>query len=313
MELSQLRHFHAVVVHGKVGEAARAEGIAQPALTQSVRRLERDLGCPLVERAGRGVRVTEAGLLFDRRIAGALEEIDAARDEVRRFAAGEERTVRVSIGAASGLMAEAIARFRAERPDGRFEIRHFDAGARCDVRSLTRAQGAGPAASGTRAVFTERIMAALPRQMHERLVAEGRLQSGAIPVAELADAPFLTMSSSVGFRGVCDVACARAGFAPSIACESDNPATVERMISLGLGVGFWPEHSWGSVGESCRLVPIDGEGFARDIVVELLEAGREPSCAFFACACRTIAAAFDAPERGRTGVETPGGAVRSAR
>lgn len=292
MELGQLRHFHAVVVHGKVGEAARAEGIAQPALTQSVRRLERDLGCTLLERAGRGVRVTEAGLLFDRRIAGALEQIDAARDEVRRFAAGEERTVRVSIGAASGLMAEAIAAFRAERPDGRFEIRHFDREARCDVRSLTRAAGTGPEACATRAVFTERIMAALPAQMHDRLAAEGRLRAGAIPAAQLAGAPFLTMSSSVGFRGVCDAACARAGFAPSIACESDNPATVERMISLGLGVGFWSEHSWGAVGESCRLVPVADEGFARDIVVELREPAHDEARAFYDCACRTLAAAF---------------------
>ena len=132
------------------------------------------------------------------------------------------------------------------------------------------------------------------------------MRSGAIPVAELAGAPFLTMSASVGFRGVCDVACARAGFAPSIACESDNPATIERMISLGLGVGFWPEHSWGPVGENCRLVPVGGEGFARDIVVELMDAGREPSRAFFACACRTIAAAFDAPGRGEAGALCPG-------
>lgn len=292
MELSQLRHFHAVVVHGKVGDAARAEGIAQPALTQSVRRLERDLGCALLERAGRGVRVTEAGLLFDRRIAGALEQIDAARDDVRRFAAGEARTVRVSIGAASGLMAEAIGAFRSERPSGRLEIRHFEKEARCDVRSLTRAKGAGPAACATRAVFTERIMVALPAQMHDRLADEGRLRAGAIPVAELAGAPFLTMSSSVGFRGVCDAACARAGFVPSVACESDNPATVERMISLGLGVGFWPEHSWGSVGASCRLVPVADDGFARDIVVELREPGHEGARAFFDCACRTIAAAF---------------------
>ena len=278
MELGQLRHFHAVVVHGKVGEAARAEGIAQPALTQSVRRLERDLGCTLLERAGRGVRVT------GRRDFVRPADRRRPRTAPSPLAAGEERTVRVSIGAASGLMAEAIAAFRAERA---LEISRREAPRRALAQVRARSW-----ACATRAVFAERIMAALPAQMHDRLAAEGRLRTGAIPAAQLAGAPFLTMSSSVGFRGVCDAACARAGFAPSIACESDNPATVERMISLGLGVGFCPKFTWGAVGESCRLVPVADEGFARDIVVELRGPAHDEARAFYDCACRTLAAAF---------------------
>ena len=48
------------------------------------------------------------------------------------------------------------------------------------------------------------------------------------------------------------------GFAPRISFESDNPSVVRKMIGLGLGVGFWPEQSWGETkGEGVALLPLD--------------------------------------------------------
>ena len=51
--------------------------------------------------------------------------------------------------------------------------------------------------------------------------------------------------------------------------ESDSPDVVRKFIALGLGVGFWPERSWGALeGSDVALAPIADPGFARDIVVE---------------------------------------------
>ena len=62
--------------------------------------------------------------------------------------------------------------------------------------------------------------------------------------------------------------------------ESDNPAVVRKMISLGLGVGFWPERSWGPVnGDDVIVLPLADDGFSRTIRLELTSRGLEKEAA----------------------------------
>ena len=66
MEMHQLRYFAKVAELGNVTRAAEACHVSQPSLSQQIAKLERELGQPLLERLGRGVRLTEAGRLFRR-------------------------------------------------------------------------------------------------------------------------------------------------------------------------------------------------------------------------------------------------------
>ena len=68
---------------------------------------------------------------------------------------------------------------------------------------------------------------------------------------------FISLMGSRQFRTICDGLCADAGFAPNIIFESDNPATVKNMIAAGMGVGFWPEFTWGELdSDGVRLIEI---------------------------------------------------------
>ena len=79
----------------------------------------------------------------------------------------------------------------------------------------------------------------------------------------------MALAGTRAFRAVCDELCGQVGFAPNVVFESDSPDVVRKFIALGLGVGFWPEHSWGALeSEDVALAPIADERFARDIVVE---------------------------------------------
>lgn len=86
--------------------------------------------------------------------------------------------------------------------------------------------------------FTERICLALPVQDN---------RTSPLPLETLKNDRFICLANTSSFRTLCDERCQEHGFKPHVIFESDNPSVVRKMIGLGLGVGFWPEHSWGTL------------------------------------------------------------------
>src|SRR6195952_3064228 len=97
MDLRQLEAFVAVATELHFGRAAERLLIGQPTLSDLVRRLERELGTPLLTRTTRRVALTEAGAELLRHAKTILDDIAAASTAVRRIAGGDGGTVRVGI------------------------------------------------------------------------------------------------------------------------------------------------------------------------------------------------------------------------
>jgi DNA-binding transcriptional LysR family regulator len=97
MELRQLEAFVAVATELHFGRAAEQLGIGQPTLSDLIRRMERELGAPLLTRTTRKVALTGAGQELLGRAKVILDEVAAAAAAVRRTAKGETGTVRVAI------------------------------------------------------------------------------------------------------------------------------------------------------------------------------------------------------------------------
>ena len=83
MDIRQLRYLVALAEEQHFTRAATREHVAQPALSQQIRRLEAELGLPLVQRTTRHVAITEAGELLVARARRILAELDAARAELQ--------------------------------------------------------------------------------------------------------------------------------------------------------------------------------------------------------------------------------------
>ena len=198
MDILQLKYFLEVARTEHVTHSARNLQIAQPALTQSIKRLEAELGVELFARVGRNIRLTPAGAYLRDRIAPAMEILETAPEDVRAFAAGEAGTVKVGIFSASNVVVDAITAYRASFPSVNFRITQDEFESACDITvstvmpSSSNARGEGIAV-GDRTLFRERIGIAVP----------GSSSFGdVVSLDDLADEPFVCLAGSRRLREV---------------------------------------------------------------------------------------------------------------
>ena len=261
MELLQLKYFLAVAESEHMTNTAKQLHIAQPALSQSIHRLEQELGVSLFERAGRGIRISPAGAYVRDRVKPAMETLENVARDVQLFQQGEQDVVRVGVHAASGVAIDGIAAYSELNPHVSFEITQDERERHRDVIVTTiTPRGSSTVENATeKTPFSERIGIAVPA---------GSTRGETASLSDFASERFIALAGSRRFREVCDTFCAHRAFTPHIAFESDNPLVVKKMIGLGLGVGFWPDHSWGDLDPaSCRLVHLRETEFMRDVIV----------------------------------------------
>ena len=89
-----------------------------------------------------------------------------------------------------------------------------------------------------------------------------------ISLKEIEDEKFIELYGSKQFRAICNDYCKKIGFSTHIAFESDSADVVKEAIAAGIGVGFWPEYSWGKIDKRrIRLLKITDDDFKRDIII----------------------------------------------
>ncbi|MBN6033659.1 LysR family transcriptional regulator [Amycolatopsis sp. 195334CR] len=238
MDLLQLRYFQAVARREHLSQAAAELHVAQPSLSRAIARLEADLGVPLFDRAGRGLRLNRFGAGFLRRVDRVLRELDDARQELADAAGLDHGSVAVAaetLLTLTGMLTE----FRAEHPG--VAIRLYQSSAEAMAEQLRTGEidlcfASQPLAGSelhTREVLREEVLLGVPPG--HRL--DGRDRAG---MAELAGEPFVTTRPGYWPRALADRLFAEAGVDPLYTCESDEPGATGELISSGLGIGLVP-------------------------------------------------------------------------
>jgi molybdate transport repressor ModE-like protein len=110
--------------HGSVSAAARAVGIGQPSASEHLRLLEAAAGQRLVERNGRGSRLTEAGSLLAARAREALAALQAGEEELGALAGLEAGTIHIGASTTPGvyLLPDTLGCFRRDHPNVDVEV-----------------------------------------------------------------------------------------------------------------------------------------------------------------------------------------------
>jgi DNA-binding transcriptional LysR family regulator len=131
--LDDLRVFIAVYEAGSLSAVARTLSCTQSAVSQHIKRLEKETGLALVERQPRGVTPTQAGRILYQAALGGIASVDAALRRLVELRDGHGGTVSVTTGGVTvrHFMADAIAAFRRRHPDVALEFRSAYSSRRC--------------------------------------------------------------------------------------------------------------------------------------------------------------------------------------
>ncbi|MFI6868440.1 LysR substrate-binding domain-containing protein [Nocardia sp. NPDC050406] len=241
MDLLQLRYFQAVARREHISQAAEELLVAQPSVSRTIARLEKELGVALFDRLGRQVRLNAFGAMFLRRVDRALAELDDARRELTD-AAGLDHG-RVTVAAETLLtITDLLARFRARHPG--VDVRLFQSNADTMLHQLADREVDlcfasqplhGPALASVE-LWREEVLLAVP--LSHPLAARDHVR-----IAELADEQFVTCRPGYWPRTLLDRLFAEAGLRPRISCEGDEPGATGDLIAAGLGIGLVPNGS----------------------------------------------------------------------
>ncbi|MEO3784178.1 LysR family transcriptional regulator [Actinocorallia sp. B10E7] len=133
MTLDDLRVFVAVCEAGNLSAVARDLACTQSAVSQHVKRLERETGVALVERHARGVVPTRAGRVLYEAAQGGISSLDAALRHLGELRDGRSGTVRITTGGVTvrHFMAGTIPLFRGRHPETTLEFRSSHSARRC--------------------------------------------------------------------------------------------------------------------------------------------------------------------------------------
>jgi LysR family transcriptional regulator, transcription activator of glutamate synthase operon len=302
MELRQLRYLVALAEEQSFTRAAAREHIAQPALSQQIRRLEDEVGLALVERTTRHVAISSAGELLVARARRILSELDAAQTELEGLTGVQ--TGRVTVGAMHTMgpvdVSLALAIFHQRHPAVELTVREQSSEElaemlrvdELDLAFLSVTERIESHGLGLHQLLSEELVAVLPRD--HRLARRRRVR-----MAELAGEQFISYREGARLRELLIAAGHHAGFEPRVKLESNESERIRRLVERGMGVAILPRSDAENPGADVSVVKLTDPALSRDITLAWREGRRHAPAAaeFLELARDTFTGGTRAPTR----------------
>jgi DNA-binding transcriptional LysR family regulator len=296
LDLNRLKALHAVSVYGSVGAAADALMVTPSAVSQQLAKLERETGATLLERNGRGVRLTDAaGLLADHaeRILALVETAEADFEALRGEVVG-----RLSIGAfptaARGLMPAALARLRERHPDLRLQL--YEREPERQVREVARGEldlaviqdwmnrpMAIPEGLSRAALFDDIADVVLP-------ASHPLADRPEVALAELSAEQWISSTPGTVCRDWLVYMLRSAELEPDITCMADEYSTQMALVAAGQGCAIIPRLGRDFVPEGVKVVAILPRPSRRIYALWRSDAARRPAIRAAVDALRAVSA-----------------------
>ena len=241
MELLQFEYFYKIANSRTITEAAEDLCVSQPSLSKMIRRLENELNTVLFYKDGRHLKLTENGKVFLKYATDILETIDLLKRDICNNKERTDMQLEVNFLAGSSLLSDILKKFRKCYPNIKVKIRqhnvNLDKRNSADITIFYEYNDRMIDVEDI--ILEEDIMLAVPENcsMAER---------DRISLKELRNMDFemVGMPKGTKFRNMMDFYCELADVNPEVSIESDDPATLRKLIANGFGMAFYPEKTW---------------------------------------------------------------------
>jgi DNA-binding transcriptional LysR family regulator len=274
LDARRLEVLKTVVDAGSITAAAASLGYTPSAVSQCISALEREAKTSLFEKAGRGIRPTQAGMVLAEHAGAVTAQLQEAEQALEALRAGEAGRLRIAAFATAGasLVPRALAAFREGHPGVELDLSIAEteealAQLRSGHRDLAVIAEHSPIADEARHglaythLLDDRYRLVLPRSHRAASLHT-------VPLQSMADEPWIaTASARCNTLQTVTTACARAGFNPHFAIEADEFATTVGFVAAGLGVALVPMLALSSLPADVVSQPLRGDGPSRKVYV----------------------------------------------
>jgi DNA-binding transcriptional LysR family regulator len=274
LDARRLHVLKAVIDAGSITAAAAFLGYTPSAVSQSISALAREAKTPLFEKAGRGIRPTQAGLMLAEHAGAVVRQLQDAEQALEVLRAGEAGRLRIAAFATAGvaLVPRALAAFRKTHPGVELDLAiaeteealaqlrsgHLDVGVIAEHSPITNEARDGLACMH---LLVDPYRLVLPRT-HPAASAR------TVVLQDMADQSWIaTASARCNTLQTVTTACARAGFSPRFAIEADEFATTVGFVAAGLGVALVPMLALSSLPDDVVSRRLRGDSPSRQVYV----------------------------------------------
>jgi DNA-binding transcriptional LysR family regulator len=236
--VTQLTAFLAVIRGGSVTAAADELVVTQPSVSSAIAALSRELGCDLFERAGRGIRLTEAGSAFAPFAADVIGLLDDGRQAAREAAAVASRRLQIAAvtTAAESFVPPLMRAFADQHPDIELTL---DVGNRQEVLDRVRAHAVDVAISGKPPADDRLIAEPLTDNEIACITApeDPAITGGPLDTLALGERVWLLREPGSGTRALNEQFLAERGLTPDTLTLGSNGA-IKQAARVGLGISL---------------------------------------------------------------------------
>jgi DNA-binding transcriptional LysR family regulator len=260
LDMRRLRVLHAVSAYGSVTAAASALGYSAPAVSQQLAALEREVGLPLTERAGRGIALTPAATLLVAHTDALLNQLDAAEADLATLRDQVAGRVALAVfpSAAATIAAAAWAALARSAPHVQLGLDELEPEE--SLPAVLRGEADVAVAHEydifprpLDPLFERRDLLADPVRL--AVPAGHRLPDGPpVELASLGKEPFLAPRVGTACAEMIQRACARAGFVPRVVARATDFHVLLSLVAAGAGVTLVPQLATGPLPAGVRLL-----------------------------------------------------------
>ncbi len=250
MELLQLTYFCDAAERENFSRTAEHFGVPTSNISQTVKRLETELGVKLFLRQSNRIALSEEGRVFYRDAKRALRALDDARTHLSELTDEVRGEIRISIRSNRRIATLAIEKYKRLYSGVQIVVSHGEPRTNMDYDFVISSDSDRYDGGVGRLILTERILLATDSTSH--LASLDR-----VDVASLADERFVSFAEGSSLSRLTDSICRGAGFIPNVAISTDDPHYVRKYVEMGLGIALVPEISWrGLFSEQIKLLDI---------------------------------------------------------